>query len=123
MINGITWTHIHYTISLKSFRGSLFCKPVTGQEPFFCCFLQQTGSRAYCPNIYTDAFVIQQCHAPLTARQSTRLVSKLAPSIAFLLPMKNNLQTFLIAESFYNVKYGSSINTSKVSQKISVMKT
>ena len=29
----------------------------------------------------------------------------------------------LIAESFYNVKYGSSINTSKVNQKISVMKT
>ena len=53
----------------------------------------------YCPNIYTDAFVIQQCHAPLTARQSTRLVSKLAPSIAFLLPMKNNLQTFLLEPS------------------------
>ena len=29
----------------------------------------------------------------------------------------------LIAESFYNVKYVSSIITSKVSQKISVMKT
>ena len=37
MIRGITWTHIS-TISLesfRSFRGSLFCKPVTGQELFF----------------------------------------------------------------------------------------
>ena len=36
-----------YTISLesfRSFRGPLFRKPVTGQD-FFCCFLQQTGSR------------------------------------------------------------------------------
>ena len=36
-----------YTISLESFRSFrdlLFCKPVTSQELFFCCFLQQTGS-------------------------------------------------------------------------------
>ena len=33
-----------YTISLESLRVPLFRKPVTGQELFFCCFLQQTGS-------------------------------------------------------------------------------
>ena len=31
--------------------------------------------------------------------------------------------TYILAESFYNIKYGSSIITSKVSQKILVMKT
>ena len=33
-----------------------------------------------------------------------------------------DIETFAIAESFYNIKYGSSIITSKVSQKISVIK-
>ena len=36
------------TISLESFRyfrGPLFRKPVTGQELFVCCFLQQTDSK------------------------------------------------------------------------------
>ena len=36
-----------YAISLqsfRSFRGSLFRKPVTSHELFFCCFLQQTVS-------------------------------------------------------------------------------
>ena len=42
------------------------------------------------------AFVIQQCHGPLAARRDRQQrtyarVSKLASSIAFLLPMKNNL--------------------------------
>ena len=39
-----------YTISsesFRSFRGPLFCEPVTGRELFFCCCLQQTGSN--CP--------------------------------------------------------------------------
>ena len=37
MIRGIIWTHIK-SINLESFssfRGALFCKPVTGQELFF----------------------------------------------------------------------------------------
>ena len=31
-------------IPFRIFRGALFQKPITGQELFFCCFLQQTGS-------------------------------------------------------------------------------
>ena len=36
MVRGITWTHIQSILdTLRSFRGPLFCKPVTGQELFF----------------------------------------------------------------------------------------
>ena len=45
-----------YAISLESFRslrGSLFRKPVTGQELFFAVSYSKPALRAYCPNIYT----------------------------------------------------------------------
>ena len=39
-------------IPFRIFRGPLFHKPVTGQELFFCCFLQQTGSNTYHVSVY-----------------------------------------------------------------------
>jgi hypothetical protein len=38
------WSSEFNFIPFKIFRGPLFYKRVTGQELFFCCFLQQTGS-------------------------------------------------------------------------------
>ena len=35
MIRGITWTFIYNQFGIRSFRGILFHKPVTGQELFF----------------------------------------------------------------------------------------
>ena len=53
MIKGITWTHTISLESLKSFRGTLFRKPVTGQELCFAVSYSKPALRAYCPNIYT----------------------------------------------------------------------
>ena len=46
------WSSRINFIPFRIFRGPLFHKPVTGQTLFFCCFLQQTGSRnsRYCQN-------------------------------------------------------------------------
>jgi hypothetical protein len=51
MISGITWTHIQ---SVWNHSGPLFRKPVTGQELFFCSFLQQAGSSAGSEENYYD---------------------------------------------------------------------
>ena len=38
------WSSRISLVPFRTFRGPLFPKPVTGQELFFCRFLQQTGS-------------------------------------------------------------------------------
>ena len=73
MMREITWTNIQYLVWFRFFRGPIFRKPVTGQELFFCCFLQQTGSNAnkitlflqnleisrnYCENLKEDSNIV-----------------------------------------------------------------
>ena len=41
------WSTRISLLPFRTFRGPLFPKPVTGQELFFCCFFQQTGSNKF----------------------------------------------------------------------------